>query len=132
MGEMTRYVVKAGGLVAVAAIGLACSRGSSSGESGSGGAGGAGSSGSTFSCNGANGSAVSCYEYKNVSAQELATLNSSCRGTKGTGCPTANLTGCCKLPQQGATSFTMEVCYYGTPSGQNGCSLQGGTWSTTP
>lgn len=131
MGGMTTFIVRVGAVAVLAAIALACSRGSGSGDpGGSGGGGGAG--GSIFSCNGANGSAVSCYEYKNVSAQELATLTSSCRGTKGTGCPTANLTGCCKLPQQGASGFTMEVCYYGTPAGQNGCSLQGGTWSTTP
>ena len=103
--------------------------GSSSGASGSGGDGGNG----TFSCAGMNGTDLHCYEYKNVPPSELTVLMSSCTGTQGTGCPTADLVGCCTTSQMSG-GLTLETCYYPpitAASAQQGCSIQG-TWSTQP
>lgn len=94
---------------------------------------GGGGGDSTFSCYAANGSSVSCYEYKNVSSSELSTLMSSCSATKGTGCPTANLVGCCTTSQT-SMGLVTETCYYPpitAASAMKGC-MQSGTWSTSP
>lgn len=90
---------------------------------------GCGGGGGDFSCTtmGATGG-TSCYEYKNLSGDQLSTVKSSCKGTQGTVCPTAGLTGCCTLT---VSSTTTTTCYYGL-DGSKGCTGQGGTWSTTP
>jgi hypothetical protein len=81
-----------------------------------------------------SGTDLHCYEYKNVPPSELAVLTSSCTGTQGTGCPGANLSGCCTLPSEGG-GMTTEVCYYAPidpVQGQTACNTQSGTWATAP
>jgi hypothetical protein len=117
-----------------------CGLTSSSGGGSGGGTGGSGSSGgggpggpTTFSCNGHGGSNLHCYEYKNVPPAELAVLKSSCKGVEGTGCPVANLAGCC-ITSHTPGAMTMEVCFYApltTQKVRSGCSHQG-TYSATP
>ena len=109
------------------------SSGSGSGGGADGGSGGGDGGTSTFSCASMNGTDLHCYEYKNVSPSELAVLMSSCTATKGTGCPTASLVGCCTSPQM-VNGATLETCYYPpltAAQAEQGCSIQG-TWSTQP
>lgn len=66
-----------------------------------------------------------------VAASAAATTQDMCTqqgGTVDTTCPTANLVGCC-------TTASTKECYYpptyNSSNASGGCTLAGGTWSTT-
>ena len=104
--------------------------GGSSSAGGSSAAGGSGSGMVTASCY--VDASKTCQQYT-TSAAVLPTLNGVCTqqmGTIGTGCPSANLLGCCK-------TSTSEVCIYmgsqvTADSEMMSCMQSMGTWSTSP
>jgi len=105
---------------------VACS--SSSGGSGSG---GSGNGSVTFSCNATTaGLCTQIVVPPSEVSQETSTCTSTEMGTPGTGCPSANVIGCCKLSTGEADE---EQCYYTATAAEAGKSVCTGssTWSTT-
>ena len=114
------FVAAGGGLGLLGAIALgACGGGSSNNPNSLG-----------FGCSISTGEQI-CYAYKNISASQQMTLQSSCMQQGGLAvfeCPTANLVGCCAETNAGITS---DECFYsGTVSvDEMACGSAGGSWS---
>jgi len=142
-------------MVCLLSASLGCGSSNSNSDTGTTATGGSSSNGgntSTTATGGSSGTAgmvmVSCFYSTNqwciqllipptssAQAAEQKTCTSSAieAGTIGTGCPTANLAGCCK-PVAGNASEE-EDCYYAGSSmltvGQTACTDGGRTWSPT-
>jgi hypothetical protein len=149
------YMKKSGMLVIVCLLSAALGCGSSNsngGDTGTTAKGGNGGSTGTTATGGSSGTTgmvmSSCFYSTNqwciqllipdtssAQAAEQKTCTSSAieAGTIGTGCPTANLAGCCK-PVAGNASEE-ENCYYAGSSmltaGEMACTTGGRTWSPT-
>jgi len=115
--------------------------GSSTSGTGAGSSSGSGSSasgGSTVSCNVA--ASHWCFNSKNVPSSLASNLQTECtsaqNGVVGTGCPTADVVGCCSALVDG---YTSEECYYSGGSSTftaatvmaDEC-IDGSTFSATP
>jgi hypothetical protein len=100
---------------------IACSSGS----------GGSGNGSVTFSCNATTaGLCTQILVPQSEVSQETSTCTNTEMGTPGTGCPSANIVGCCKLSSGEANE---EQCYYTATAAEAGKSACTGssTWSTT-
>ncbi len=111
---------------------LACARCSSGG-------GGGDASGTSYSCSvTALGAVQDCSLYEDVTASQVAGLQSGCTASgistfSTDACPEAGVTGCCTNTLAG-TDFTEVECSYtaaGATALKTQCAAEKGTWSAT-
>jgi hypothetical protein len=104
------------------------------GGCGSSSSGGGGAAATGFGCSETSGGNGICIVFTNLTPSEQTQATNQCMqqmGTVVTSCPTAGLSGCCKIAPMGS-AIAESQCYYGDAGASVGmqiCMAAMGTWT---